>query len=76
MRSRPTPRYGIVLLCALIALPLAAALASSCRREGPPAAAKKAKATPSPAVRFTPMPRPPTPTLRPGQPTPLPDLPD
>jgi hypothetical protein len=76
MRSRPTPRYGIALLGALLALPLVAALASSCRHEGQPTAAKKGKATPSPVVRFTPPPRRPTPTLRPGQPTPLPDLPD
>ncbi|MEO8430163.1 MAG: hypothetical protein ABI592_01555 [Acidobacteriota bacterium] len=64
------------LLCAGI-LAFALPVLPGCRRKStPPSAAEPAKATPVPMVRFTPMPPPPTPTLRPGVPTRLPSLPD
>jgi hypothetical protein len=66
------------VVAVIAALLLAVVAASACKRSGPGAKAGTAArktATPTPGVRFTPMPDPPTPTVKPGQPTPPPDLP-
>jgi hypothetical protein len=57
--ARPTVLFAIALATLLAA-------ASSCGRKGSPAGTK----TKTPVIyRYTPLPEPPTPTLRPGQPT-------
>jgi len=57
--ARPTVLFPIALAAFL-------AIAWSCSRKVSPAATK----TKSPVIyRYTPLPEPPTPTLRPGQPT-------
>ncbi len=49
----------------------------SCRKKATsPSLPEPAKSTPVGGIRYTPMPPPPTPTLRPGIPTRLPSLPD
>ena len=59
-------RFARLTVLFPIALATLLAIDSSCRRKASPGGTK----TKSPVIyRYTPLPEPPTPTLRPGQPT-------
>ncbi|MCA1580579.1 MAG: hypothetical protein LC796_04150 [Acidobacteria bacterium] len=72
MTSMRRPLFSIALATTL-GLTLGAAAACNRKAAGPTPG--PAKATPVPSLQYTPMPAPPTPTLRPGMPTRLPSLP-
>lgn len=68
MRRRP----GFLVLCLLAAT---LGVAASCNKKSGSGSGGPSPTKTVPSLQYTPMPNPPTPTLRPGQPTRLPALP-
>ena len=71
-RVRMRQRSGLFVVC-LLAVTLG--VAGSCKKNSGSGSGGPSPTKTVPSLQYTPMPNPPTPTLRPGQPTRLPALP-